>query len=226
MDINNNNRLQKYLPGQLIEEKELGSSTLGPGIYRQGNCLYASLSGYLRQECRLLNEDDDKPTNVISIELASSSSSSRVPRIGQTCWGKVVRVTSKYATVAISILLEDGLVTLKDPYKGTIRQQDVMSRDSDDQQAATSASAASATVMLPITSAFRPGDVVRARVVGLGDAASGGYFLSTSLDPADGVVYARSSASGVPMVPVAWNEMQCPQTGVRERRKVAKPCEK
>ena len=36
-----------------------------------------------------------------------------------------------------------------------------------------------------------------------------------------GVVIARSEA-GVPMVPVSWTEMQCPETYVKEPRKVAK----
>ena len=36
-----------------------------------------------------------------------------------------------------------------------------------------------------------------------------------------GVVYARSVA-GAPMVPISWQEMQCPRTQAIENRKVAK----
>lgn len=66
---------------------------------------------------------------------------------------------------------------------------------------------------------FRPGDIVRAEVVSLGDRRS--YFLTTAKNE-PGVVYARSVAAGVPMVPVGWEEMQCPQTLTVERRKLAK----
>ncbi|PNH08566.1 Exosome complex component CSL4 [Tetrabaena socialis] len=66
---------------------------------------------------------------------------------------------------------------------------------------------------------FRPGDVVRAEVVSLGDARS--YYLSTAKNEL-GVVYARSAAAGVAMVPTGWTEMQCPDTQAVEKRKVAR----
>ncbi|GFH17409.1 S1 motif domain-containing protein [Haematococcus lacustris] len=86
---------------------------------------------------------------------------------------------------------------------------------------------------------FRPGDIVRAEVLSLGDARS--YYLTTAkvggllhithttapgLPGVKqqrnelGVVYAKSSA-GVPMVAVGWEAMQCPMTRVLEPRKVA-----
>ncbi len=107
-------------------------------------------------------------------------------------------------------------------------------------------------VVLP--QCFRPGDIVRASVVSLGDARS--YYLSTAQNEL-GVVYAKSIAgkrqatpmlshlalrmqqaaratavsdrcmmccacAGAPMVPISWQEMECPQTKAVERRKVAK----
>jgi exosome complex component CSL4 len=68
-----------------------------------------------------------------------------------------------------------------------------------------------------IVESFRPGDVVRAEVLSLGDARS--YHLSTARNVL-GVVYACSLA-GQPMVAVDWNEMQCPATLSKEKRKVA-----
>eukprot|EP00877_Chromochloris_zofingiensis_P001488 jgi/Chrzof1/1133/Cz01g41130.t1 len=65
---------------------------------------------------------------------------------------------------------------------------------------------------------FHPGDIVRAEVLSLGDARS--YYLSTAKNEL-GVVYAKSPA-GVPMVPISWQQMQCPQTKAVEKRKVAK----
>ncbi|WIA32780.1 hypothetical protein OEZ86_005964 [Tetradesmus obliquus] len=72
------------------------------------------------------------------------------------------------------------------------------------------------TAKVVMYNCFRPGDIVRAKV--MGDARS--YHLSTA-DNSLGVVRAKSLA-GVAMVPVSWQEMQCPQTKAVERRKVAK----
>lgn len=65
----------------------------------------------------------------------------------------------------------------------------------------------------------RPGDVVRAEVLGLGDLRS--YILGTARNDL-GVVFAKSASSGLPMVPTSWTEMQCPQTAMVEKRKLAR----
>lgn len=62
----------------------------------------------------------------------------------------------------------------------------------------------------------RPGDVLLARVISLGDSRA--YFLTTAAVEL-GVVFARS-AEGVTMLPVSWQEMMCPATKNREPRKV------
>ena len=69
---------------------------------------------------------------------------------------------------------------------------------------------------------FRPGDLVRAKIIGVGDASSG-FLLSTATSPTHGVVFARCAASGQALVPVAWNQMVCSQTGLKEPRKAARP---
>lgn len=66
---------------------------------------------------------------------------------------------------------------------------------------------------------FRPGDIVLARVISLGDP-SAGYFLSTA-ENSLGVVIAKSEAGSL-MVPVSWTEMQCTSSYTIEQRKVAK----
>ena len=67
---------------------------------------------------------------------------------------------------------------------------------------------------------FRLGDVVRAVVIAMG-GANGRYELSTA-KPSLGVINAVCRESGESMVPVSWQEMQCPVTGIKEPRKVAK----
>ena len=52
----------------------------------------------------------------------------------------------------------------------------------------------------------------------LGDARS--YYLSTAKTHL-GVTYARSAAGHV-MIPISWQQMQCPITKAKEYRKVAK----
>lgn len=66
---------------------------------------------------------------------------------------------------------------------------------------------------------FRPGDVVRAEVLSLGDSRN--YLLTTAKNEL-GVVYAPSVA-GATMTPISWCEMQCPVSKTKEYRKVAKP---
>eukprot|EP00042_Codosiga_hollandica_P028255 m.147102 g.147102 ORF g.147102 m.147102 type:complete len:215 (-) comp52724_c0_seq4:54-698(-) len=65
---------------------------------------------------------------------------------------------------------------------------------------------------------FRPGDIVIARVISLGDAKS--YYLSTAENDL-GVIYAKSIA-GAPLIPLSWNEMRCEATGAKEPRKCAR----
>ena len=60
--------------------------------------------------------------------------------------------------------------------------------------------------------------MILVRVISLGDMNS--YFLSSAENEL-GVVIAYSEA-GHRMLPVSWNEMQCPVTMLKEYRKVAK----
>ncbi|CAG8697289.1 8060_t:CDS:2, partial [Acaulospora morrowiae] len=66
---------------------------------------------------------------------------------------------------------------------------------------------------------YRLGDIVRAKVISLGDARS--YYLST-MENEYGVIYAQSLA-GAAMIPISWTNMQCIKTGEIESRKCAKP---
>jgi exosome complex component CSL4 len=74
---------------------------------------------------------------------------------------------------------------------------------------------------LLLETCFRPGDWVLGRIVSLGDSRR--YLVSTA-EAELGVV--RAYASGIdeqPMMPISWKEMQCPVSGRKEPRKVAKP---
>uniref|UniRef100_A0A3Q3F4H6 Exosome component 1 n=1 Tax=Labrus bergylta TaxID=56723 RepID=A0A3Q3F4H6_9LABR len=69
------------------------------------------------------------------------------------------------------------------------------------------------------TISFRPGDIVLAKVISLGDVQSN--YLLTTAENELGVVVAHSEA-GAQMVPISWCEMQCPRTHAKEFRKVAR----
>lgn len=88
-----------------------------------------------------------------------------------------------------------------------------------------------------IYKSFRPGDIVKAEVLSLGDARS--YYLTTGKNEL-GVIYAKSisgmylkhfllylfvylSFVGETMIPISWENMLCPKTKMKEYRKVAKP---
>ncbi|XP_070772600.1 exosome complex component CSL4 isoform X3 [Enoplosus armatus] len=66
---------------------------------------------------------------------------------------------------------------------------------------------------------FRPGDIVLAKVISLGDVQSN--YLLTTAENELGVVVAHSEA-GSQMIPISWCEMQCPRTHAKEFRKVAR----
>ena len=93
---------------------------------------------------------------------------------------------------------------LSDPFRGQVRKEDVRATEKD---------------RVEMYKCFRPGDIILARVISLGDAAAG--YLLTTAENELGVVIAKSEA-GASMVPVSWTEMQCPQTYSKEARKVAK----
>lgn len=136
----------------------------------------------------------------------SDQRSAVIPAIGHTIFGKVVKLSSKYA--GVDILSVEGSSQLMEPVKGTLRTQDILSIEEKD--------------IPSIQSAFRPGDIIKARIIGVGDP-SAGFLLSTGLSTDLGVVYGKSAAAGAPLVAYSWKEMICSKTGAKEPRKCAKP---
>ena len=127
-----------------------------------------------------------------------------MPSIGDTVTCRVTRINPRMANVEIVCV---GGGVLREPCAGLVRREDILPRFEGLDQAV-------------VYRAFRPGDVVLARVISLGDSRS--YYLSTA-SPELGVVLARSEAEGQRMRPLSWKEMECPVSKTREWRKVAKP---
>lgn len=187
-------------PGQRVAECDSNTKFVkGEGVFEKDGALFASISGIVA--C--------SPSNVISIQRSSTSKkafSQVLPSIGQTVLGRIVKLTTKYA--GVDIMAVEGHLSLMESIKGTIRTQDIVDIEEKD-------------VPL-IHMAFRPGDIVRARVIGVGDP-SAGFLLSTGMTADLGVVFGKSATAGAPLIPYAWNEMICSKTGIKEKRKCAKP---
>ncbi|KAI0536562.1 hypothetical protein GGR58DRAFT_383205 [Xylaria digitata] len=211
------------IPGQL-----LGSSSkyiAGPGTHIHESNLYSSLLGTISitqpekapgpakrmHRIAALNTPSTPSSTstlpTISVSPASSSTAEQhdkrevLPEVGNIVLCRVTRITPREATVSILVV---GDAVLSAQWQGVVRVQDVRATEKD---------------RVKIYESFRPGDIVRAQVISLGDQAN--YYLSTANNEL-GVIMAISEA-GNTMFPVTWKEYKDPETGLSECRKVAKP---
>jgi len=175
----------------------------GPGTYVRDAHVYASVLGY--KLLKDLGDEDGDQAMGQNQQLACVTRErelSVVPVSGSIVICRVMRVNPRFASV--KVLCADNRV-LQEDFGGMIRQQDVRATEVDGP--------------VEIYKSFRPGDIVRAEVLSLGDSRS--YYLTTGKNEL-GVIYARSVA-GFGMVPVSWEYMECPKTRAKEPRKVARP---
>ena len=178
-----------------IPGERLGSTSQfdnGDGTYVRNGFIYSKLCG----KKNLTDVEDGQPV----ISVLRNNGQNLVPEVKSIAMCKVTNSNPRFCKVSI---LAVGGVSLKGTFKGIIRKEDV--RDTLKDQ-------------VKMYESFRPGDIVLARVLSLGDSKS--YFLSTAENEL-GVIYARSEGSHA-MVPISWCQMQCVGTGLKEYRKVAK----
>lgn len=211
----------QVLPGSLVQVS--GRVELGDGLYRRDNQIRASRLGTIRVEegtvaaatATAASGEERVATSVARVESSTRGAvHSLLPSIGQYVLGTVSRLSPRYAALDICVLETPTTaggrgVYLEEPFRGTIRSQDIWPPE--DKEAPTQ-----------LYMAFRPGDLVRAKIIGVGEA-SAGFLLSTAVEDTLGVLFARCAASGEPLVAASWNEMICSRTGIREPRKPAKP---
>ena len=169
----------------------------GEGTYSRGGNIHASAVGRL-------SVVPSGERFVVTVVLAGGKqyASSQVLSVGQVVLGRVVRVVTQQAF--IEIVSADISGPLRETHSGSIRKEDVR---------------AGATEEVEIYASFRPGDIVLARIISLGDSRR--YFLSTA-EAELGVIRASCSSCGENMVPLNWKEMDCP-CKQKEPRKCAKP---
>ncbi|KAB5563311.1 hypothetical protein GE09DRAFT_1275335 [Coniochaeta sp. 2T2.1] len=185
----------------------------GPGTHIHESNLYSSLLGVVHVSQpekapgpakRLTKITPLPPTQLPTISVSRSGISEKrevLPEVNNVVLCRVMRITPRQAVVNILVC---GDSVLEAEWQGLIRVQDVRATEKD---------------RVKIYESFRPGDIVRAEVISLGDQAN--YYLSTAKNEY-GVIMAASEA-GNTMFPVSWKEYKDPETGISELRKVAKP---
>lgn len=207
------------IPGQLLGH--VSKYQPGPGTHIHDSNLYASLLGtiHVTQPAKAPGPAKrltkitpapapaEPPTISVTVPTRSAGSEHQqkkrevLPEVGNVVLCRVIRITPRQAVVAILVC---GDTVLDAEWQGLIRVQDVRATEKD---------------RVKIYESFRPGDIVRAEVISLGDQAN--YYLSTARNEL-GVILATSE-TGNAMHPVNWKEYRDPETGVSELRKVAKP---
>ncbi|KAF2148416.1 hypothetical protein K461DRAFT_271918 [Myriangium duriaei CBS 260.36] len=138
--------------------------------------------------------------------ITPPSSPAALPTVGATVLARVIRITTRQAQLELlaitSLAVPDSTTPLPFPHQALLRVQDVRATEVD---------------KVVMAQCYRVGDVVRAKVISLGDERS--YYLSTAGNEF-GVVLGWSR-EGRQMMGVGWGEMM-DERGQREGRKVAK----
>ncbi|WVF69377.1 hypothetical protein IAT40_004153 [Kwoniella sp. CBS 6097] len=163
----------------------------GPGCYELNGRILASVIGRPKRDGAI-------------VSVVGREESGNTPDVGSVVIGTVSRLTPQQAHVTLTTSNDRPLPETSEEFVGVIRVGDVRLTERD---------------KVKMGECFRLGDLVKAKVLSLGDARS--YYLSTAANEL-GVVYAKSEA-GNPLLPLSYQEMEDEVTGRVERRKVAKP---
>lgn len=175
----------------------------GPGTYARGGHVFSCLVGQL-----VLKEENENDTAVVSVQSQSKTPAlQQVLTVGQLVLCRVQKIMMQQAHVEIIAAEQVGRLSHKPD--ASIRRDDVRNQVS-----------TSSGEDLLMEHCFRPNDWVLGRIISLGDARR--YLISTA-ETELGVVRAMSSQHPQePMKPLNWKEMECPVSGKKESRKVAK----
>ncbi|QLG72327.1 hypothetical protein HG535_0D00340 [Zygotorulaspora mrakii] len=173
----------------------------------------------------------------MNIESSNNDFANNLPKEGDIVLTRVTRISQQRANVEIlavenaAIPVDSGIGSnglgviaaqggsgaatfsiaqassdLGEMFRGIIRSQDVRATERD---------------TVKIINCFKPGDIVRAQVLSLGDGTN--YYLSTARNDL-GVVFAKAAnGAGGLMYALDWQTMCVPSSGATENRKCAKP---
>ncbi len=142
----------------------------------------------------LVKVEDD----VLSVKRTAREQIVPFPKSVVVC--RIYSVNQSHAKA--NILSVNGCV-LREPLRGIVRREDIRATERD---------------TVEVFNSFRPRDIVRARVLGLGESQA---YLLTTAENTLGVMLAKTF-DREEMAPVSWCEFQGTVSGRREKRKVAK----
>jgi len=158
-----------------------------------GTATYAAIAG--RNEVSVLSKKD--------ATLGGEQGDKKLYiSLGTEVYGKVMYIKEDLAIVRI---LAIGDVPMNQYIEGILRKKNMREFEID---------------KLKVEHAFLPGDIIKARILSLGDSRK--IFLTTAMDEL-GVLYAKNQETESIMLPYDWKEMICPVSGLKEFRKTAKP---
>jgi exosome complex component CSL4 len=166
----------------------------GPGTYVRDQHVVAAVVGESRVVAAAEGAPDARP--VVEVVRRGGDGGgggggeqvggTLIPQVGDVVFAKITRINPRLCNA--EIVCVNGKA-VEDKFAGVIRTQDVRATEVD---------------KVDIYDCFLPSDVVRAKVISLGDTRS--YYLSTAENEL-GVVQAKSPFTGEAMVPVSWQEM-------------------
>ncbi|OMO84572.1 Exosome complex component CSL4 [Corchorus capsularis] len=156
-------------PGEVLGRATELKAGKGAYVAPDNKTIYASLTGFRRIQSPPSDSPDKRPT----VEVTGHKAHGPVPEPGSVVIARVTKVMARTASADIMCV---GPKSVREKFTGVIRQQDVRATEID---------------KVDMHLSFRPGDIVRAVVLSLGDARA--YYLSTAENEL-GVVSAESSA--------------------------------
>ena len=183
----------------VVPGERIGSVSLlapGSGTYVRNGLIYSKLCGTKVIHEPTSTDNGDRQV----VDIVRDDGHQTLPEVDSIATCKVLGTNPRMSKV---VILSVNGNALKDQFQGVIRKEDVRATEKD---------------RVKMYESFRPGDIVLAKVISLGDARS--YYLTTAENEL-GVIYAVSESGG-PMFPISWCKMQCVKTGRIEFRKVAK----
>lgn len=168
---------------------------IGTGVHVNKGFFIASLVGHVSFSS--INEGKV----CISVVPPGDCADDTVLKVGDKVMCRATKLSMNQTNVDI---ISVGDKELKQVAKGVIRREDIQTSEID-------------TIVM--SNSFRPGDLIRAKVISMGDSRN--FYCSTSESDC-GVRFARSQIGNL-MRPISWKEMQDIFTGKIEARKSAKP---
>lgn len=167
---------------------------------------YAIGEGVYRKEDNLISSlmgeiCVDNTVNPPIISVTRSKETSYKPKIGDEVYCKITKVTKNFSNCDI-IATKEFLIGI--PISATIRSENVKNDFKD----------------FDMFDCYKPGDVILARIIST-DLTN--LILLSTMDVNHGVVFGRSLLSENLMMPITFDKMLCIDSGIFEKRKVAKP---